>query len=134
MPKLNQLTCHVEGPGNTPLLEYQTAYKDGCVETWIATLPSGVPFTIRLSSKGYIAPGLAMFVYVDGVPQCNRNRTNLMFPSPNSPRSATEIDIRVRQKEERVGREREKWIARDWMFAKFNTGELLVPCISIFIR
>ena len=117
MPTLKQLTCHVEGPGNIPLLEYDSEYQDGYVDTWIATTPPGVPFTVHLSSKGYIAPGLAMFVYMDGIYQCNRNRTGLVYAS-KSPRDR-EIDIRVRQKEEKDKPDR--YIARDWFFAELDT-------------
>lgn len=127
MPSLRQLTCHIEGPGGISLPEYKVDYDDGNVDCHVVPLPPDVPFTIHLSSKGYIAYGLSMFVFIDGMPQCNRNRTGLVFPTPKTVRSDTEIDIRVRQKEERVNHER--YIARDWMFAKLNVCEYL-DCAS----
>jgi len=123
MPALKQLTCHVEGPGNIALPEYETEYRDGLVESWIIPTPPEVPFTIHLSSKGYIAPGLAMFVYMDGVYQCNRNRTGLVYSSKSL--HDKEIDFRVRQKEEK---DKPEWYtARDWFFAELDTCEFSYP-------
>jgi hypothetical protein len=67
MPTLKHLTCHVEwASSQVPLSEFQTAYADGYVETYIAVPSFPTPFEIRLTSNGYIAPGLAMFVFVSG--------------------------------------------------------------------
>lgn len=101
MPTLKQLTCTVEWSASSlPLKEYQTTYTDGFVETYVAIPPVPTPFSVRLRSHGYIAPGLAMFVYMDGEYQCNRNRPNLKIPDETTPKKYTEIDFRVRQKEE----------------------------------
>ncbi|KAL8905714.1 MAG: hypothetical protein Q9207_002470 [Kuettlingeria erythrocarpa] len=103
MPTLKQLTCTVEwsasGP-SLPLQEYGTAYSDGLVETYVALPPIPTPFSIRLKSDGYIAPGLSLFVYIDGEYQCNRGRNNLQIPAGLSPKKLTEVDFIVRQKEE----------------------------------
>lgn len=122
MPTLKQLTCCVEWSGSSlPMPEYQTIYSDGFVETYIAVPPPPTPFAIQLSSSGYIAPGLAMFVYMDGVYQCNRNRHNLVLPDKGTKRRQTEINFKVRQKEER------KWDGtfegKQWRFEKVNVGE-----------
>ena len=53
----------------------------------IMALPS--PFSVHLTSHGYTAPGLAMFVYVDGVYQVNRNRHNSKIPDEGTKRSHT---------------------------------------------
>lgn len=75
---------------------------------------------MHLTSSGYIAPGLAMFVFADGVLQCNRNRVNLVVPSEDTKREETEIDFRVRQKEDKIGEG--KWIGREWTFEELQTG------------
>jgi len=62
-----------------------------------------------------------MFVYIDGVPQCNRNRQGLIVPKANSGPEETEVDIRVRQKEVRIDNDR--FIARDWTFEILNIGK-----------
>lgn len=64
MPTLKQLTCNVEWAGSRlSLQEYNTIYADGYVETFIAVPSTPTPFSVHLKSQGYIAPGLAMFVY-----------------------------------------------------------------------
>lgn len=122
MPTLKQLTCSVDlSPTNVSLREHDTTYGDGFVETYVAipSEPSG--FNIHFTSSGYIAPGLAMFVYMDGVYQCNRNRRNLIVPDGLSPGAHTEVDFRVRQKEEKAGAPG-KFIGREWRFEKLNIG------------
>ena len=122
MPNLKQLTCHIErGPSNIPLREYNTGYGDGFVETFVGVPSELEPFSIHLTSNGFIASGLAMFVYIDGVPQCNRNRRGLVIPNARRERWETEIDFRVRQKEEKLDSGR--WIGREWTFAALNIGK-----------
>lgn len=98
--------------------EHNTIYADGYVETYIAVPSSPTPFSIRLQSQGFIAPGLAMFVFIDGLYQCNRNRTNLKIP--NGSNAQTEIDFVVRQREEAMpdGTFRGKL----WRFGDLNAG------------
>ena len=68
MPTLKQLTCNVEwASSGVPLPEYHTIYADGYVETFIPIPSTPTPFSVHLQSHGYIAPGLAMFVYASGV-------------------------------------------------------------------
>ena len=55
-----------------------------------------------------------MFVYMDGVYQCNRNRHNLKFSDTTMDAKFTNIDFRVRQKEENA--KDGKYIGRDWRF------------------
>ena len=121
MPNLKQLTCHVEwSSSNIPLQEVQTSYADGYVETYIAVPAIPTTFSVHLLSRGYIAPGLAMFVYMDGEYQCNRNRTNLKIPDGTLIKKVTEIDFVVRQKEEILvdGTFRGK----QWQFGELNIG------------
>lgn len=122
MPTLKQLTCTIEWAGSgVPLKEYSTAYSDGFVQTYVAIPPVSTAFNVHLKSNGYIAPGLAMFVYMDGVYQCNRNRRNLRIPDGTMPRKCTEVDFRVRQKEEK--REDGSFLGKEWRFEKLNIGE-----------
>jgi hypothetical protein len=44
------------------LEEYRVAYEDGRVTAFLAVPELPTPFYIQLTSSGYIAPGLAMFV------------------------------------------------------------------------
>ncbi|KLJ11565.1 hypothetical protein EMPG_09667 [Blastomyces silverae] len=121
MPTLKQLSCQIEWAGsNVPFKEYGTTYGDGFVECYIAIPNSSTPFSINLRSSGYIAPGLAMFVFMDGVYQCNRNRDDLR-PMPRSPETIKkfrDISFRVRQREERFPDGR--WIGRPWRFERFQ--------------
>ncbi len=122
MPTLKQLTCNVEWSGsNLPLHEYQTIYADGFVETYVAVPPVSTPFSIHLRSHGYIAPGLAMFVYMDGEYQCNRNRSNLKIPSEARTRKQTEIDFHVRQKEELMPDG--SFRGKQWKFVSMRTDD-----------
>jgi len=124
MPTLKQLTCHVEWPiSKTPFREYGISYGDGVVESYIAIPPGSTPFAISLKSKGFISSGLAMFVYIDGVYQCNRNRSNLKFVAPPGDvmQAPATVEFRVRQKEERLPNG--DWIGRPWRFEPLNIGE-----------
>ena len=127
MPKLKDLPCHIEWTGsNTPLEEYLHSYADGYVETYIAVPPFPTPFSVHLSSHGWIAHGLAMFVFIDGVYQCNRNRSNLRVPAQGSKRKQTEVDFRVRQKEERLFDG--TMVGQEWKFEKSMVGRWFQLC------
>ncbi|KAL1603638.1 hypothetical protein SLS60_005226 [Paraconiothyrium brasiliense] len=117
MPSLKDLHCFIELPdGKTQLRDFGTAYSDGCVESFVAVPGRPQPFAIRLLSSKFIAPGLAMFVFIDGVYQCNRNRQNLKLRKPPDRKSV--VDFVVRQKEER--HDDGTMIARDWNFERLN--------------
>ncbi|KAL9079309.1 MAG: hypothetical protein Q9157_001785 [Trypethelium eluteriae] len=120
MPTLKQIKCQIELAGSDlPLREHQTSYGDGFVETFVAVPDLHKGFTIRLTSHGYIASGIGMFVFMDGVYQCNRYRQGLIVPTIDSAAAKTEVDFRVRQKEETKGSGH--FIGRDWTFEKLNT-------------
>lgn len=126
MPEINQLTCSIElGRTNRKLKEYGTTYGNKQVQCYVAVPSEDVNFSIHLTSKGYTAPGLAMFVFIDGQYQCNRNRPGLMQPDDSDSPKDYEVDFRVRQKEER--QPDEKFIGRDWSFEVLNTSELPRP-------
>ncbi|KAK3704432.1 hypothetical protein LTR37_013855 [Vermiconidia calcicola] len=119
MPKLKQINCSIElGPGNTKLKEYGARYSDGYVEAFIAVPDTDVPFTVHLKSEGYIAPGLAFFVFMDGVYQCNRNRIGLKLPDKGVQPKDFETEFRLRQKEEKTSGG--SFVVRDWTFAKLD--------------
>lgn len=124
MPTLKQLTCTVEWSASglsLPLQEHGTAYFDGLVETYIAIPAVSTPFAIRLRSDGYIAPGLSMFVYIDGEYQCNRGRNNLKIPSGTTQKHQTNVDFIVRQKEEVIPGG--QFLGRQWMFGEPSRGQ-----------
>jgi hypothetical protein len=121
MPRLRQITCQVEWPDTgLKFEEYGTVYGDGLVETFIAVPDKPQPFSIHLTSKGYIAEGLAMLVYMDGEYQCNRNRLHLKPPEKAQARDRTDVDFRLRQKEKTIGGG--TFIGRDWRFDSHNIG------------
>ncbi|KAI7240615.1 hypothetical protein KC330_g1114 [Hortaea werneckii] len=120
MPKLKQLVCSIElGQNRTPLQEYGARYSDGAVESFVAVPDTKIPFCIRLKSEGYIAPGLAAFVFMDGQYQCNRNKLQLRMPDDGVPESEYEIDFCLRQKEEKTASG--TFVGRQWSFAELNT-------------
>ena len=122
MPTLKQIECSIElGSRNTKLKEYGARYSDGHVESFIAVPDTDIPFTIHLKTEGYIAPGIAFLVYMDGEYQCNRNRVCLKLPGEDVQPNEYETEFRMRQKEEKtsVG----TFVVREWTFAKLNRGK-----------
>jgi hypothetical protein len=121
MPSLKDLICTIElSQTQHALPEYGTTYGDGFVETFVPIPSQPQSFSIHLTSNTFIAPGIAIFVYVDGVYQCNRNRQDIRPRKPSDSRSL--VDFRVRQKEER--QKDGSMVAREWTFDKLNVGEL----------
>lgn len=121
MPSLKDLNCAIElSDGQNTLQEFGTIYGDGCVETFVSVPSKPQSFSIHLTSNSFIAPGVAIFVYVDGVYQCNRNRQDLKLRKPSDSRSL--VDFKVRQKEEK--QKDGSMIAREWAFDKLNIGEV----------
>ena len=126
MPSLRQLECQIEWANTgTAFEECGTAYGDGVVETYIVIPSSPQTFSIRVTSKGYIYDGLAVLVFMDGEYQCNRNRLNLKPRKKGLPKSVTEIDFRVRQKEKPVGDG--SFIGREWRFDTHNASQSKHP-------
>jgi hypothetical protein len=119
MPSLKQLTCTIElGSSHTKIPEYGKDYGDGHVTSYIAVPSEEVNFSVHLTSQGYIAPGLAMFVYMDGQYQCNRNRRGLQVPGKGVKDEQVEVDLRVRQKESKQADG--SFLGRDWTFHGLN--------------
>ena len=122
MPTLKQLTCSIEltNPHHS-LPEFGTAYADSQVSTFISIPSADHCFAVHLTSEGYIAPGLAVFVYIDGVYQCNRNRRNLHPPGENGLGAKCEVDFHLKQKEERC--DDGTFLCMGWRFAGSRAGE-----------
>ena len=77
--------------------------------------------------------GLAMFVYMDGEYQCNRNRRNLRIPDENTRPRQTEIDFRVRQKEEL--QPDGTFCGQQWKFRELNIGlESYAPAVRMCLH
>jgi hypothetical protein len=129
MPPLKQLTCHIElGNTKSPFVEYGTTYGDGVVETYIAIPNLPQPFAIHLTSRNFIAEGLAMVVFMDGDYQCNRNRLNLKPPNVGFHQKSTEINFRVRQKEMPLGGG--TYLGRGWRFDRHNIGNFRISSLG----
>jgi hypothetical protein len=122
MPALKQLTCSVELAQSTlALKEYDIKYIDGLVQCYVAIPSVPTAFKIRLTSDGFIAPGLAVLVYVDGVYQCNRHRLDLVPSNEGTAESDTQVNFVMRQKEEKL--DGGLFIGREWRFEKLNVGK-----------
>ena len=122
MPTLKQLTCSIElGPSNIKLKEYGHRYSDGVVETFVAVPDGNMPFSVHLVSDGYIAPGLSAWVFIDGQYHVNRNRVGLEMPGDGVRPEQTEIDFRIRQKEEKT--DRGTFVSREWTFTGLDTSK-----------
>ncbi|KAF2831510.1 hypothetical protein CC86DRAFT_314922, partial [Ophiobolus disseminans] len=119
MPHLKDLDCSIElSDSQRKLQEFGTNYGDGFVETFVPVPIKPQSFSIHLTSEKFIAPGISMYVFVDGVYQCNRNRQDLKLRKASDSRSL--VDFRVRQKEEKQGDG--SMIAREWKFEKLDTA------------
>ena len=128
MPHLKDLDCSIELLDSLRTLqEFGTTYGDGFVETFVPVPSRPQSFSVHLTSAKFIAPGISMYVFVDGVYQCNRNRQDLKLRKGSESRSL--VDFRVRQKEEK--QENGSMIAREWKFEKLNTSNLLPIKASI---
>ena len=122
MPTLRQIECSIElGASNTRLKEYGARYSDGHVEAFIAVPDTDTPFTIHIKTNGYIAPGISFFVFMDGIYQCNRNKVGFKLPGDGIGPHEYETEFRLRQKEEKT--KLGGFVAREWSFAKLDTGE-----------
>lgn len=133
MPTLKQVTCSLElGPNNTKIKEYCHRYTDGGVEAFIAVPEADIPFKIHVASHGYIAYGLAAFVYMDGQYQCNRNKQHLAVPREGMNPDRYEVDFKFLQREEKKGGG--TYIAREWTFAQLKTGKQEVVGIWLVVE
>ena len=126
MPTCNKISCAIIlPPTDTPLPEYHRRYLDSSVSVYVPVpdipiLHAAPSFNIQLWTDGYIAPGLAMFVYIDGRYQCNRSKR---MPPPGSAKSSG-IEMRVRQKEEKIAGGGGEFVGREWRWVQLDVGML----------
>lgn len=122
MPVLRQIHCAIDvGPANIRLPEYRVTYHDRRVDAYIPVPATDQAFSIYVSTRGYIAPGLAAFVFIDGQYQCNRNQFGFQEPVDDADDSTCNVDFRLRQKEEQT--QADKFIGREWTFQSLNFGK-----------
>jgi len=60
-----------------------------------------------------------MFVYIDGRYQCNRSKR---MPLPGSGVRGEGIEMRVRQKEEKVAGGGGEFVGREWRWVELDVG------------
>jgi hypothetical protein len=115
MPALGHLECHLElEPGGIQFDEYRIQYSNSAVKSYVVVPGHSSTFSIVLNVEGYIAPGLSVYVFMDGVFQVSKNKAT-------GGRNAKKgIQLRFSQREQHITNERV--IARDWRFEKFNVG------------
>ncbi|KAF2859007.1 hypothetical protein K470DRAFT_113018 [Piedraia hortae CBS 480.64] len=119
MPFLNQVSCSIGfGLQGAKLKEHGTKYIGGMAETYIAVPDIYTPFSVHVQTHGYIAPGLAVAVYIDGIYQCNRNHTGLRLPGAGVDKDEYETEFVLRQKEVRKTQRDSGFIGRGWTFAR----------------
>lgn len=122
MPELSQLACAIElGVTHKPLTEYNVQYTNTHVSCYVCVPDFESSIAISLKSTGYVGPGLAAFIFIDGQYQANRNRTGLAVPDEDTPRRKWQIDFKFRQKEE-LQSDATTLLGRGWTFAKLKVG------------
>lgn len=60
-----------------------------------------------------------MFVYIDGRYQCNRSKR---MPPPGSAKGSNGIEMRVRQKEEKIAGGGGEFVGREWRWVHLDVG------------
>jgi hypothetical protein len=115
MVTLNNLECSIYiEDSSIKLTEYNQRYADGAVKLYVAAPAIDAAFRIRIIANGYVAQGVAAFVYIDGRYQCNRN---CMTPVTGDGK----IELNLRQKEEKTAQGH--FIGRDWRFTSLGKGK-----------
>ena len=115
MPHNSLLSCFIEiGEAHSRLREHGTNYRDRTCETYVAIPSRPTPFSIHLFNDSYIAPGLSVYVWIDGVYQTNRNKRSATAEKPK-------LEFRLGNKENLL--KDGQAIAQGWWFDKLNIGE-----------
>jgi hypothetical protein len=81
MPILNDLECHIKPfESSIPFKELDTRFRGRSATTLVQALGTITRFCITIKSTKYISSGLGVFIYIDGVYQCNRLKLELKIP------------------------------------------------------
>ena len=126
MPTLKNISRSIElGSVNLKLKECGHRYSDGHVGYFVAVLDVDIPFNIRVTTEGYIAPAIATFVSINGKYQCTRRQgcISLLTPGGDVGRSDYEVEFRLRQKEGKTAAG--SFVTHEWTFAKLKR---MRPC------
>lgn len=121
MPTDHFITCRVE-LAEVPFPEHKKVRRDRSVKCYIATPETDHPFTIHVTSRDPNGQGLAVFVFIDGVYQCNRNAPI----DTKASKSGIAAEFRLRQKEEKMSDG--SFIGREWSFAQLIEGKADCGC------
>jgi hypothetical protein len=127
MPTSNHVSCTVRlaNSFDEPVPEYATTYSDCAVSTYIAIPQHRIWFEIHLDSDGYIAPGLAAFVYIDGNYVGNKNTVGF------TPGIEHQLHL-VFDGFEELSDGGENVTKRNWWFEEFNVGKYSLVLILKF--
>jgi hypothetical protein len=120
MPILGQLDCSIRVANRIRLHEYGTKYDKHAVQTYVAIPDVPTAFSITLRAAEYISPGLAAFIFIDGVYQCNKAKGGF------DPKTNPKAEFNFYSKDETIGKGR--FISRDWRFEKLQISEF---CVSV---
>ncbi|GAM84193.1 hypothetical protein ANO11243_021860 [Dothideomycetidae sp. 11243] len=121
MPDLNCMRCTIEiGPNHEAVQELGVSYSNQRVQCYVGVPNTDVAFCIRFETSSYISPGLAVFVFIDGQYQANRNFTRPPLQLVSSSTVNHKIDECIRQKEE-FRTKSDLMIGRAWHFSKIKT-------------
>ncbi|KAM0718506.1 hypothetical protein Q7P37_005576 [Cladosporium fusiforme] len=126
MPTLGHLSCNILlPPTDTPLPTYKHKYLDSSVSAYVPVpnipiLHAAPSFNIQLRSNAWIAPGLAAFVYIDGVYHCNRSKRAPDIGTPGG----SGVEIRLRQREDKMagprGQSSGDFVGREWRWVELG--------------
>ncbi|PVH98128.1 hypothetical protein DM02DRAFT_630500 [Periconia macrospinosa] len=100
MPSLRNLHCSITLPEFDMVLpEGKTTCDEPIVRTHITVPPARpLPFEVRLTSSKYIAPGLSMYVFINGEYQCKLEKTGMELLRGALCETQSLVDFRVRQR------------------------------------
>lgn len=112
--------CYIEaGLNQQRRAEFATTYGDRTVGCYICAPPDDLAFCVHFTADTSLGPGLAIFVFIDGQYQANRNVTGLGNTATAAPSS--KMDLRIRQKEETASNG-SFMTGREWRFSTLPTG------------
>lgn len=105
----------------TPFPEHGTQYHDGVVEAFLEVPGRTTDFAIRLQLDEHVAPGLQVFVFIDGVYQCNRIVRGLLPPDDPSAAVNYQVDVKMRQMETEI--DHGLFLGNRWSVGRLRSGK-----------